>query len=708
MNLLKKNLVFLYVFFSFSLFANSDENSSIFLLSNVIEIDKHLIETENGAVLLYQDGYMRADKLIVNKKTKVVEMFGNINLIKSGLYFFVGNYARISLKNDGHHIIESMFLYHKPKHVWLYADYSESFPEKYKLHNTFFSSCRAENPDWGLFISDGEYHIKKQQYDLKHVTLYAKKTPIFYFPYLSFSTKRERKTGLLVPVFSYSDKNGLYYSQSMYVVLDKSSDLEITPQYRSFRGKGAYFKYRFVDSPYSEGHIKLGYFKDNDEFQNEFQYAHKEHFGSEFYYKREALLENKYNEIDDGLLINLIYLNDIDYYLLESFNSSTDENSKIVESKLNYYNIYENELYFGIYNSYIIDLENTNTENETLQNLPTFHTHKFFNEISQYFSYSLDYNLRNFTRPIGSTAISHEASIPFLFSYNFLNNYLHLKIKNNFFASYIDFRNTDQFQDKSNLYLRNSQDIRLFTDLTRAYNTQLHVMNLGLLGTFQNFEDRRGFYNPEENFIDDNHECEFNQPCEFKRIDDVDEILGFEITQYLYNFTGQEMLYHRFKQSVEWDENKKTQLTDLENEVSISFLKYFNIYNNLVYSYQLENISKIGTALDIKNRDFQFNIFHTFQNNEQSSSNYLNTNLNFNLGDNYQFFGHYAYDIKNDTEKSHGVGWKMKKRCWNYEFYYKEERRPNLTVNGSSSEKETIVYFRVYLYPLGAFDYQIQ
>ena len=59
--------------------------------------------------------------------------------------------------------------------------------------------------------------------------------------------------------------------------------------------------------------------------------------------------------------------------------------------------------------------------------------------------------------------------------------------------------------------------------------------------------------------------------------------------------------------------------------------------------------------------------------------NFVSTGLTFKVNDKYSIFGHYAYNILDDSTRSWSLGYDMKKRCWNYKVYYKEEYRPVLT-----------------------------
>ena len=203
-------LFFLTPLFGGEIF-DKNSNHEIYFLSSEVGVEGDNIVAYKNATALYKDKYMRADTIIYNQKNKDIEFFGDVSLVERGMYFFVGDYAKIFL--DGNSTIINMFLYHKPRHIWLYSQESKSTDDKYILKDTFLSSCRSEDPDWGFYIEEGIYDKKEQFFELYNLVLYATDIPILYLPYLNFSTNRQRKTGLLVPEFSFSTSEGFIFAQ---------------------------------------------------------------------------------------------------------------------------------------------------------------------------------------------------------------------------------------------------------------------------------------------------------------------------------------------------------------------------------------------------------------------------------------------------------------------------------------------------------------
>ena len=676
---------------------NSD--SEIYFLSSEVGIEGDNIVAYKNATALYRDKYMRADTIIYNQKTKDIEFFGDVSLVERGLYFFVGDYAKIFL--DGNSTIRNMFLYHKPRHIWLYSNESKSTEDKFILKNTFLSSCRSEDPDWGFYIQSGEYYKKEQFFELYNVILYATDIPVFYLPYLNFSTSRQRKSGLLIPEFGISSTEGFFFAQPFYYVPNDWSDLEFIPQVRTDRGNGAYLTYRFADSINSRGSITAGYFQEHQDYYSENNLAHKEKYGFQAEYKSSSI----FNKADDSLFIDLTYLNDIAYLYLKQYKRSGNELTNLIESKLNYF-ISKGNHSLGFYNRYVIDTSKTDND-ETLQTLPQVQYHYGLDSIFNNILYSFNYSYENLTRTKGATANQHEVIIPITLYWSFFDNFMGFKITENFYSSYIEFGNIEEEKFDESFYIRHYHQIEIFTDLAKKYRSGIfHSMNFGANFILPDIESKSGFYSPESS----TENCAIGEVCEFQREDKIDSTLELKFSQYIHNSSGQELFFHKIFQPVIVDNGKVINLDILNNEFKYRFTEALSFYNNLNFSFERDVFTKLSSTLEFKKKDYKFDLSHfkKIDNNISENMNFVSTGLSLKVSDKYSIFGHYAYNILDDSTRSWGVGYDMKKRCWNYRLYYKEEYRPVLTNSGVNSDKENMLYFLIELYPLGGFEYEVR
>jgi len=696
----------LYLIFSLSLFGDSvfQKENEIYFLSNEVGVEGDNVIAYKNATALYKNKYMRADTIIYNQKTKDIEFFGDVSLVEKGLYFFVGDYAKVSF--NGTSKIRKMFLYHKPRHIWLYSDESTATDNQFILKDTFLSSCRSENPDWGFYIQNGTYDKKEQFFELYNVILYASDIPVFYLPYLNFSTSRERKSGLLVPEVGFSTTEGLFFAQPMYYVPNGWSDFELIPQIRAERGEGAYLTYRFADSPYSKGSLTAGFFQEHTKYFNKSNLAHRREYGFQIEYKSDSVLP----KLNDSLFVDINYLNDIAYLYLKQYKQNSSEMTNLIDSRINYL-LSSGNHYFGFYNRYVIDTSKSSND-QTLQTLPQIQYHYGLSQFLNHSLYSLNYNYKNLTRQVGITANQHELTIPLTFYWSFFDNFLGFKITENLYLSYIDFDNTQKYQDENNFYLRHYHQIEVFTDLAKKYpNGFFHSVTFGANLILPDIERKKGFYTPESNSDLKCKVGEVGEVCEFQREDKIDSTLELKFSQYLHDSSGREIFFHKIFQPIIVENGKILKFDILHNEFQYKFTDNLSFYNNLNLNYSTMILERFSSTLKYTKKDYNFDISHFKQiDNENITDNleFISTNLSFKFNEKYSLFGNYAFNLVTDSTRSWGLGYEMKKRCWNYKIRYKEEYRPVLTQNGAGSDKEKALYFLIELYPLGGFEYEVR
>lgn len=92
--LIKKILLsFLFVSFLFARVENIE------FLADSVEKNGNIVNA-NGNVLLYSQNYLvTADRAIYDQKSEIVELFGNVNMLRGDSETSRSNYVMINLKN---------------------------------------------------------------------------------------------------------------------------------------------------------------------------------------------------------------------------------------------------------------------------------------------------------------------------------------------------------------------------------------------------------------------------------------------------------------------------------------------------------------------------------------------------------------------------------------------------------------------------------
>ena len=675
--------VFFFIFLSIFLYA---KELPVDIFAKKVEYKDSKVVARDDVVIVYDDYYIEADRAIYDKNSSIIELFGKISLLKNSSYIVLSDYSIFDMKNKKIYSKPFFFREHKDN-VWISSCDAKKEDSVFNLKKAIVSSCNPTNPDWKIEFSKGDYNEKKKWVNLYNAILYAKNTPIFYTPYLGFSTSKERKSGLLKPGFAYSNKEGFVYIQPFYLAPDPQWDLEISPQIRSNRGKGAYTTFRFVDTPYSFGKISTGFFKEKSSFIKQESLKNDKHYGFEAFYRRDALfVDKKSANRSDGLYLDFKYLNDIDYLNLKESSIESSYGS-LVTSRFNYYyNQYDH--YFGLYLKYFIDTSKVDNS-DTLQILPKLQYHKYTNSLFlNNILYSVDFKFTNLYREKGVNAKQYELNIPFSIYFNSLNDYVGLSFSENMYASYVDYSNYSQ-RLKNGLFIRNYHKFSIYSDLIKSYSSFLHTIHLNGSLIIPSYEKDRG---DKEDFISINSET--------KRLE-------LSLKEYFYNLKGDEFLYHRVIQPIFYD--KEDRFGDLENEIGFN-IDRVRVSNDIFYSHKYNSISSIATSISYSDAMISAIASHFYKNGfeNEKDSNFLNTSFNYNLSKRYKIFGKIGYNIEDKFIKEWNFGWRFYKKCWSYEISYNEKTVPILTSIGSSSYKDRSILFRVELFPLGGVEYEFR
>ena len=130
------------------------------------------IITAKGNVLLYSQNYLAsADSAKYDQKSNIIELFGNVSLMRGQYETSRSEYTKIDLATNEMSFTNS-FVMDKKKEIWLQSDESCNSDEKISVTNSIVSSCNVSDPDWHIGFSSGE--LNKQS---KFLHLY---NPVFY------------------------------------------------------------------------------------------------------------------------------------------------------------------------------------------------------------------------------------------------------------------------------------------------------------------------------------------------------------------------------------------------------------------------------------------------------------------------------------------------------------------------------------------------
>ena len=131
---------------------------------------------------------------------------------------------------------------------------------EFEMEDCSLTTCACEdgNVPWRLRATrvnaerEGYAHTYNPVFEFQGV-------PLFYAPWLAFPVKQERSSGLLVPEFGYSNRDGFNTRLPFFFVVDESTDFSLTPFAQTETRYGTEIEYREAYSLRSSFEGKLFY-----------------------------------------------------------------------------------------------------------------------------------------------------------------------------------------------------------------------------------------------------------------------------------------------------------------------------------------------------------------------------------------------------------------------------------------------------------------
>jgi len=686
--LFRLSFLFLFVIVGYA------QTQKVEILANSLDKKGTMVHAKDSVVLYNEKYIITADEAYYDYNSSDLELIGNITIMEGASFSTRSGYTKLNMKKDSGSLTP-MFAYTGESKIWLKCNEAEFDPRYYVTKKSILSSCDVQNPDWKIVFTSGEYDRKEQFLQTYNTLFYVTDVPIFYLPYFSFPTDTTRRTGLLRPEISFGGDEGFYYMQPIYFAPQINWDFQFNPQIRTNRGTGFHGILRFVDSPNSSGKILLGQFAEQKGYMLENDLKNSKHYGLSIIYDRSKLLSGYFGKnVEDGLWVDINYLNDIDY--LNTIDNTKKTYDSLVQSTLNYY--IKRELdYFGLYAKYYIDTSK-DFNKDTIQELPSVQYHRFASSIlADNIFYSIDYYATNYTSEKKLDSITHQISVPISVHFPLFNDLLHFKATESLYLASVDYDDGVGTSGSGDI-VQNFHKLSLYTELAKTYKDFLHTFYLGAEYTIPGQSKKSNGF---EKILDNTDLQELDS-----LVVNTKENIGLNLVEYFYNKDGKKLVAHTLRQSIIMGDLSKSEYKykDLSNSVHFYFNDNLTLSNILNYSHEYSRFSKFQTSLKWEIEDYSTNFIHTYQKDSLGEvDNYLTFKINTNYIKDYNLFASMNYDIEDDYFKSWQVGWTMKKKCWDYRLTYREEVEPDSSTNGSTNKRG--VYLTFNLYPIGGVSY---
>ncbi|MDD5406844.1 MAG: LPS-assembly protein LptD [Sulfurovaceae bacterium] len=676
-------------FFLLSQVGYSDElTNNIEFMAGNIDATKTTAAANDDVLIFYDDSVLRSDNAFFDKNTNILVLDGNTESIGYKQIKEQSDHATINVV-DKDTTFDNLFLMNE-NNIWLYTDDATKKGDTYFLGNTLLSSCCIQKPLWKIVFDHSVYDDKAEYMKLYGAKLYMWDMPVFYLPYLGFTTNRERSSGLLFPRFGSSGDQGFIYEQPIFLAYAPNWDIELDPQIRTKRSIGAYATLRFADSADSSGELRIGDFRDFDDYQNSHNLKYQNHYGVELLYDSSKFFDNLPLDFKDGLFINGIYLNDIDYINLQKSKFSHFGVSSFQESRLNYF-LNNEDYYAGMNAKYFIDTLKT-SNNDTLQILPAVQLHKYYDSVGFLpVYYSADVSLDNYFRPNGTTLRQAEFNLPLEWSTPFLDDYLHLSLSEELYGSKLFFGNVLTGEDNFE-FLTNVNKIKLYSDLTKSYHDFIHVIQPSL--SYSNLGNT------------------YESPVSFDLLGlEQQKLFSLNLPEVQYQFAFSQYFYDnemnlKFSQRImqPYYPNRVYNWGDIYHEIEWNFdnIHFSNIF---LYSYEFGKFRSIFTGASWVRDDLSLAMSHAYKKdfqdeiNEIAVANNLNLDIGYQVNPKVKVYGGISYELDNEYSKYWHIGTSYTQECFAISASISKNATPMLTQSGPSYNDSLAAYIQLKFIP---------
>jgi LPS-assembly protein len=193
-----------------------------------------IVEAHGNAVVKSGDDFMRADFARQFLTSNWLYLRGNVR-IRWDARYIEAEEAEFDLVNDVGWLKNGRIVTDDPSFFIEGERIRRIDRNTYEFHRATLTTCFGSRPDWSIKVNRAKV-TQEDEAQLFGPRLRILNVPVLYSPYLSFSTKTKRSTGILYPSAGTSDRDGFWAHLPVYWALDPEHDLTFDSYLLSKRG----------------------------------------------------------------------------------------------------------------------------------------------------------------------------------------------------------------------------------------------------------------------------------------------------------------------------------------------------------------------------------------------------------------------------------------------------------------------------------------
>jgi LPS-assembly protein len=252
------------------------QENEIFITGEDVEYTEGGIsELIGDGEFAYNEQQISADRIEYDEPLNKVVIEGNVNYWDNDVYLNSPG-ATINLNDDTGVFTDVNYWLLDTRGRGNARDIFVDLGVRTEGRRVDYSTCDPDlNSPWNLTTNIWNLSAGKLVLDHEadrgsgtNIILKVKDIPIFYMPYISFPISDRRKSGLLVPTFTSSNRNGLDFQILYYWNIAPEMDATITPRLISNSGLMMVGEYRYLMQR-GNGEVNLEYLPNDSKADGE-------------------------------------------------------------------------------------------------------------------------------------------------------------------------------------------------------------------------------------------------------------------------------------------------------------------------------------------------------------------------------------------------------------------------------------------------------
>ena len=253
------------------------------------------VSASGNAEIRREDMTIFGETLRYNREFGHAEGDGGVRLQRGADRFF-GPSVQYNVLDDTGAFQSPQYLLERERTARGRADKLEFLgPERYRLTNATYTTCRPGQEDWRLEASELELDFAEEEGTARALRLRFFDVPIIAAPYAVFPLGDRRRSGILTPYYAQTTSRGLEFGLPYYWNIAPERDATFTPVYMAKRGFQLKNQLRYLERPYA-GELKFEYLPEDRVFGDSREGVSWQHTHQ---FPRSFVAQVDYNRVSD-------------------------------------------------------------------------------------------------------------------------------------------------------------------------------------------------------------------------------------------------------------------------------------------------------------------------------------------------------------------------------------------------------------------------